>query len=414
MEQKEPTVDSQAEGNEGRLKELASKWFINTQVPHIIRNGFFPTWFVGFITRKDAEEILREKELGCFLIRLSDKAIGYILSYKGRDRCRHFMINQSESGQFVVYGDTEGFNTVSDLIECYKTNPIQPFGEYLTSSCFEALNEELYDIIQFIPKNNPGVSGGAVKNRRRPEMNSQSKQPPARPPKGSKTPQEAPPLPRRSRQLDIGPVSDQDGVLYAHLMKQSPRNMPRHQHIGQESLSGERQGKADRSTTLDQYARRSSPPSGPVTVYTELSLLDGRSRSLPFLGSGAGVEQSSRLSTPPHTPPRLSPKPLREATSTSSRPSSSHSLEYVSDSAIYHLAGRPGSPHTTPAEVSSNALTGHVPDTNTYELIPGQGARPDSNTYEPLEDVRPKNNHSSWHLKNDKWKWLVPEVKKKW
>lgn len=37
--------------------------------------------FLGFIDR-DAEEILREKELGCFLIRLSDKAIGYILSYK--------------------------------------------------------------------------------------------------------------------------------------------------------------------------------------------------------------------------------------------------------------------------------------------------------------------------------------------
>ena len=31
---------------------------------------------------RDAEEILREKELGCFLIRLSDKAIAYILSYK--------------------------------------------------------------------------------------------------------------------------------------------------------------------------------------------------------------------------------------------------------------------------------------------------------------------------------------------
>lgn len=31
---------------------------------------------------RDAEKILREKELGCFLIRLSNKSIGYILSYK--------------------------------------------------------------------------------------------------------------------------------------------------------------------------------------------------------------------------------------------------------------------------------------------------------------------------------------------
>uniref|UniRef100_A0A3B5KG90 SH2 domain-containing protein n=1 Tax=Takifugu rubripes TaxID=31033 RepID=A0A3B5KG90_TAKRU len=57
-------------------------WFIDTQLPLIVDDGFFPKWFLGFITRKDAEEILREKELGCFLIRLSDKAIAYILSYK--------------------------------------------------------------------------------------------------------------------------------------------------------------------------------------------------------------------------------------------------------------------------------------------------------------------------------------------
>lgn len=31
---------------------------------------------------RDAEDILRDKKLGCFLIRLSDKALGYILSYK--------------------------------------------------------------------------------------------------------------------------------------------------------------------------------------------------------------------------------------------------------------------------------------------------------------------------------------------
>lgn len=31
---------------------------------------------------RDAEDHLRDKELGCFLIRLSDKATGYILSYR--------------------------------------------------------------------------------------------------------------------------------------------------------------------------------------------------------------------------------------------------------------------------------------------------------------------------------------------
>uniref|UniRef100_A0A8P4JZ00 SH2 domain-containing protein n=1 Tax=Dicentrarchus labrax TaxID=13489 RepID=A0A8P4JZ00_DICLA len=464
MEQREPPVDSHAEGTEGRLRELASKWFIDTQVPLIVHNGFFPTWFLGFITRKDAEEILREKELGCFLIRLSDKAIGYILSYKGRDRCRHFVINQSESGQFVVCGDTEGHNTVSNLIEYYKTSPIQPFGEYLTSSCFgvrqnslvtffkvalikndgligvlflQALNEDLYDIIQVSPKEKPVTTLGAVRNVSKQQTDPAPVQPPTRPPKNNRTLEEVPPLPRRSRHLDIGPLNDQDKVLYAQLRKQSPREIPRFQHLCQDSLPGDYPGRAERSTTQDQNTRRYSPPAGPDSVYSELGLLDSKSRSLPLLDNSSDQEQSYRLSAPPHTPPRLSPKPGRqntcygpppEKTDLCNRPSSSHSLEHMSDNAVYHLAGRPGSPHTTLsetrseeqsdsvyAEVPGDAVIGRFTHARTYELVPGHEdtAEPQPNTYEPLEDIRPKHNHS-WGLKNDKWKWLFPEVKRKW
>lgn len=52
MEQREATVDPGADGTEGSLRELASKWFIETQVPHIVSNGLIPSWFQGFITRK--------------------------------------------------------------------------------------------------------------------------------------------------------------------------------------------------------------------------------------------------------------------------------------------------------------------------------------------------------------------------
>ncbi|XP_076589977.1 uncharacterized protein LOC143322583 [Chaetodon auriga] len=438
MEQREPPVDSHAVVTEGRLRELASKWFIDTQVPLMVRNGFFPTWFLGFITRKDAEEILREKELGCFLIRLSDKAIGYILSYKGRDRCRHFVINQTKSGQFVVCGDNEGHNTVSDLIEYYKTSPIQPFGEFLTSSCFEDLNEELYDIIQVSSKEKLAATAGAVQCMRKPQTNLASEQPPTRPPKSSRTPKDAPPLPRRSRNIDSVPLNGQERVLYAQLRKQSPREVPRFQHMCQDNLPGDNPGRAERSTTQDQNMRRCSPPSRPDSrVYSELSPLDNKSRSLPLLDNGSDAEQSYRLSAPPSTPPRLSPKAVKQATccgpektGSCSRPSSIHSPEYTSESAVYHLAGRPSSAHTTSsemrseqhtdavyAEVNSEALGGRVPHVNTYEPIPGHedtaSPKPTSNTYEPLEDIRPKHSQS-WGLKNDKWKWLFPEVKKKW
>lgn len=36
------------------------------------------------VHHRDTEDLLRDKDLGSFLIRLSDKAIGFILSYKYR------------------------------------------------------------------------------------------------------------------------------------------------------------------------------------------------------------------------------------------------------------------------------------------------------------------------------------------
>ncbi|KAM9376476.1 uncharacterized protein KZ484_009058 isoform 1-T2 [Pholidichthys leucotaenia] len=421
------------EGAEGKLRELASKWFLETQVPLIVKNGLFPTWFLGFISRKDAEEILREKELGCFLIRLSNKAIGYILSYRGSDRCRHFVINQSETGQFVVCGDTEGHNTVPDLIEYYRTTPIEPFGEYLTSSCFEAVDEELYDMIQVSPKEKPAVTVRAVNVQKR-QIN--PPQQPARPRKSNRTQEEVPPLPRRSRHLESSPLSDQDGVFYAQLRKQSPREIPRAVHSFQDTSPGLTPGRTERTAPKDQTTVRYSPPSQLDGVYSEPTLLDSKSRSLPLLDISADGEQSYRLNAPPDTPPRLSPKPVRqtsgnaqqsEGTGLCSRPGSSYNLDYLNGSPVYHLAGRPGSPHTTSPDARSlkseeksiyAEVSGNSAAESAYELIPNHGdatkAQAKSNTYEPLEDMRQTHNPSSWGFKNDKWKRIFPEAKRKW
>ncbi|XP_071391251.1 SH2 domain-containing protein 7-like [Centroberyx affinis] len=446
MEQREPLAESVAEGTEGRLRELASKWFLETQAPLILHNGIFPTWFLGFITRKDAEEKLRDKELGCFLIRLSDKAIGYILSYRGRERCRHFVINQSKSGQFIVSGDTEGHDTLLDLIEYYKITPIEPFGEYLTSSCFEALNEELYDIIQFSPREKPVVTVRAVKNVQNKWINTAAEQPPTLPPKSNSKPEEIPPLPRRSRLLESDQKSAEDGVSYAQLRKQLPREIPRAHHSCQENLHGDCPGRAERPTAQNQTCQkenisRYNPASGSGTVYSELSILDSKSRSLPLLDNNSDEERSYRLSAASLTPPRLSPRPVRQAAShgppaekkdTYSQPTSSHSLDYLCNSPIYALAGRPGNPLTAietrsfPSEQNNESMYAEVPIEatpvcfplgNTYEQIPGHGeaAKPkfDSNTYESLEDLRPKHTLPSWGMKNEKWKWFFPDVKRK-
>lgn len=56
---------------------------------------------------------------------------------RGYDRCRHFVITQNQDGQFVIAGDYQTYASLTELIEHYKASPIQPFGEYLTSSCHQ-------------------------------------------------------------------------------------------------------------------------------------------------------------------------------------------------------------------------------------------------------------------------------------
>ncbi|XP_007478081.2 SH2 domain-containing protein 7 [Monodelphis domestica] len=129
------------------LKDLALKWFMETQAPLILQNGTLPEWFHGFITRQQTEELLRDKPLGCFLIRLSDRAVGYILSYRGYNRCRHFVINQLQNRRYLISGDTCNHPTLTALISYYQGAKIEPFGETLTTPCPRPAENSLYDAI---------------------------------------------------------------------------------------------------------------------------------------------------------------------------------------------------------------------------------------------------------------------------
>ncbi|XP_051829820.1 SH2 domain-containing protein 7 [Antechinus flavipes] len=140
------STDRESQGMD-MLKDIAIQWFMETQAPLILQNGTLPEWFHGFITRKQAEELLRDKPLGCFLIRLSDKAMGYILSYRGYNRCRHFVISQLQNRRYLISGDTCNHATLTDLINYYQGAKIEPFGETLTTACPRLQENSLYDAI---------------------------------------------------------------------------------------------------------------------------------------------------------------------------------------------------------------------------------------------------------------------------
>ncbi|XP_066558943.1 SH2 domain-containing protein 7 [Amia ocellicauda] len=447
----------------------------------------------------EAEDQLRDKELGCFLIRLSDRAIGYILSYKGRDRCRHFVINQNKAGQFIVSGDTETHDNLTDLIEYYKISPIEPFGEYLTCPCSEADNHELYDEIQFGQKGKPVLSVQAVKSiwNQRNEMSSE--EPPPLPPKSNKklhklssdsafekavplgkNCNQAPPTQHKkspslrnalSRSLeDKGTAHSQ--VLYAQINqskladktqaptsnKETPNRLKDQQGVGSVPIKNGRRTPSPPSSCIYSQAQEpktvQSQASGPrpsdSTVYTELSLVECRSKSLPLLDDGSDDHHTYRLCTPPPTPAKLSPTipskstyytvpetySLQDQHATYKLPPSvtlcsSSSLDKLFNNPLYqtvtrvcasqdtmsvsykerssHKALRASFPQAldedpTYAQVPNETISNHLFSENTYEQIPDRHHKMSSemqlnNTYETIPDKSSKQSESVWSLK---------------
>ncbi|KAM4629031.1 hematopoietic SH2 domain-containing protein homolog [Polymixia lowei] len=113
----------------------AFTWFTEFQLHSVIKNGIVPEWFHGIISRKTAEELLLPKPPGYFLIRLSESRIGYTLSYRAEDRCRHFMIDALKDGHYIIVGETTRHRFLQDLVDFHRRTPIMPFNERLTVPC---------------------------------------------------------------------------------------------------------------------------------------------------------------------------------------------------------------------------------------------------------------------------------------
>ncbi|XP_036423167.1 uncharacterized protein si:ch73-109i22.2 [Colossoma macropomum] len=116
-------------------------WFQRSQLPRLQTPGRpLPCWLHGFATRREAEQLLQDKQQGCFLLRLSESKIGFVLSYRGADRCRHFIIEQQVevsglNGQYMIAGENSRHSSLEELINYYTYNPVGPFNEMLTVPC---------------------------------------------------------------------------------------------------------------------------------------------------------------------------------------------------------------------------------------------------------------------------------------
>uniref|UniRef100_A0A8C3WH41 SH2 domain containing 7 n=1 Tax=Catagonus wagneri TaxID=51154 RepID=A0A8C3WH41_9CETA len=284
------------------LQELALRWFMETQAPLILQNGDLPLWFHGFITRKQTEQLLRDKALGSFLIRLSDRATGYILSYRGSDRCRHFVINQLRNRRYLISGDTQSHGTLAELVRHYQEVQFEPFGETLAAACPRPEDNDLYDAITLglhqmnqSPENPPvAVSSMEVPDKAtsprlspKPQVSFLHKKSPdasswnLSEEESMEAPVRVPPLPERSASLLDESFGGPSDIVYADLRKRNQARLGLGTDVsvsqacspGKEAPRGLSDGSQNKPDSLGPALSGVSPDQGPRVSPTSWVLL---------------------------------------------------------------------------------------------------------------------------------------------
>ena len=87
------------------------------------------TLLPGIISREDAETQLRDKWVGSFLVRLSDKIWGYVISYRYVDksdgtsvRFKHFLVDAGTNGYRLFGAADFVHNSLNDLVEYHSVS----------------------------------------------------------------------------------------------------------------------------------------------------------------------------------------------------------------------------------------------------------------------------------------------------
>ncbi|XP_053319389.1 SH2 domain-containing protein 4A [Spea bombifrons] len=116
--------------NSGSTQENIIKWFKEEQ----LSAGFarsatsIAPWFHGIISRAESEDLLKSHVKGSFLVRISGKIKGYILSYRSEEGYMHFMIDASGTSYSFLGVDQLQHATLAELVEYHKTEPITSLG----------------------------------------------------------------------------------------------------------------------------------------------------------------------------------------------------------------------------------------------------------------------------------------------
>lgn len=116
-------------------REDIIKWFKEEQLP--LQAGYnksgdhIAPWFHGIISRPEAENMLNTGSAGSFLIRISEKIKGYVLSYRSEEGYKHFMVDASCNSYSFLGVDQLQHATLADLVAYHQEEPITSLGNEL-------------------------------------------------------------------------------------------------------------------------------------------------------------------------------------------------------------------------------------------------------------------------------------------
>lgn len=115
-------------------QESVLQWYRNTEFPKrtgLDQMGKPEKWFHGLLTRTEAEHLLANAEQGTFLVRISEKIWGYAISYKDADRCKHYLVDASNSKYQFLGQNQLSHESLGDLLRYHAGVPITILGNEL-------------------------------------------------------------------------------------------------------------------------------------------------------------------------------------------------------------------------------------------------------------------------------------------
>ncbi|XP_060765713.1 SH2 domain-containing protein 4A [Neoarius graeffei] len=115
------------------------RWFRKEQLSQRVcfqdGDSRIASWFHGIISRQEAEDLLSKGSPGGFLVRVSERIFGYVLSYQSPDGVKHFLIDATDNC-YMLLGDQIKFASLGELVEYHKEEPLTPSGgERLLHAC---------------------------------------------------------------------------------------------------------------------------------------------------------------------------------------------------------------------------------------------------------------------------------------